>query len=188
MRTSTITRAAILALAVTSWPSIGLAQPGHDFIFTDEEGHLLLRFANAGHDELLSAPLQPREEILSQELSVMVHDRMRADLSFEAEAVDPDWAGLTKFEIESHLHETTAGFSSRNIECRSETCRVILQHRDRFTISEHEKLLEKVQAELQALIDAAPEKYDPVFLITAYEQASTTPHIKAFLRRATATR
>lgn len=178
--------AGVLAFALTAWPLSGLAQQDHDFIFTDEEGHVLLRFANAGLDELQTAALQPREEVLNQELSVMVHDRMRADFRFEAELVDPDWARPTEDEIEAHLLESTAGFSSRVIECRSSSCRLVLQHTTRYSIEEHEKLLEAVQVQLQELIDAAPAKYDPVFLITAYEQASQTPHIKVFLHRAQA--
>jgi hypothetical protein len=47
MRFSALTIAASFGLAVAVWPQLAAAQNERDFVFTDDEGHLVLRFAGA---------------------------------------------------------------------------------------------------------------------------------------------
>jgi hypothetical protein len=42
---------------------------------------------------------------------------------------------------------------------------------------------ETVHVSLEAFIAAHRQDFEPVFLVTAYDQDAETPHIKAFLRR-----
>lgn len=170
-----------LGLALAAWPQSGRSQSDRDFVFTDEQGHLVLRFAGAtGLD-----PVQA-DEILNQEFSRMVHDRLRADLEFAAEPRDPQWAASMEPQIEARVEHAGAEFSGIFVECRAASCRVIMEQPMRWTVPAHQAVLETVQKSLQAFIAARRQHFEPVFLITAYYQETETPHIKAFLRRTAA--
>jgi hypothetical protein len=184
MRFSTFITTASLGLVVAAWPLLAATQGDRDFVFTDEEGHLVLRYAG-------SAPggLEPDQidEIVNAEFSTMVHDRLRADLRFDTEPVDSEWADRMEPLIAVYLGETGPDFGSIfpdiTVECRSASCRLLLQQTRRLQVSEHRLLMESVQRALQAFIEANPASFEPVFLIAAYDQELEVPHIKAFLRR-----
>lgn len=53
----------------------------------------------------------------------MVHDRLHADLSFENEPRDPEWASSMEPEIERHVERTAPAFSDLYVECRAASCR-----------------------------------------------------------------
>jgi hypothetical protein len=129
MRASVLPAVVSVALVLTMWPQGGRAQSDRDFVFTDQEGHLVLRFAGTGATGLNSSQA---EEILNAEFSTMVHDRLQS------------------------------------------------RH---WSLPEHRALLGTVQESLEAFVSAHPQDFEPVFLITAYDQETETPHIKAFLRR-----
>ena len=179
MRLSAVTIAASLGLAVALWPA-SAAQDERDFMFTDEEGHLVLRFAGTGASGLDTDQI---DEIVNAEFSRMVHDRLRADLRFDTEPLDSEWADAMEPRIRTHLRETGSGFAAIHVECRSTSCRLVLEHASRLPISEHRTLMGHVQRALLAFIEAHPASFEPVFLIAAYDQEGATPHIKAFLQR-----
>jgi len=58
-----------------------------------------------------------------------------------------------------------------------------MEQRRRWSVPAHLRVLETVQESLEAFIAEHPDSFEPVFLITAYEQENETSHIKAFLRR-----
>ena len=174
-----LTVAASVGLVLVICSRQAAAQDDRDYVFTDEEGHLVLRFAGAG--SVLDS--DQRDEIFNAEFSSMVHDRLRADLRFDTEPVDSAWAGSMAPRIERHLREAGLDFSTMNVECRSVSCRLVLEHTRRLPISEHRSLRGHVQLVIQALIEADPSSFEPVFLIAAYDQEGETPHIKAFLQR-----
>ena len=169
-----------LALALTIGPQPGLAQSDRDFVFTDEDGHLVLRFAGTGATGL--EPAQA-EEILNQEFSRMVHDHLRADLLFADEPRDIHWAASMEPQIAAHVRHAGAEFSDVFVQCRAATCRIIMEQPLHWDVPAHVAVLETVQASLEAFIDANHGQFERVFLITAYYQQTETPHIKAFLRR-----
>jgi hypothetical protein len=179
MRLSAVTIAASLGLAVALWPA-SAAQDERDFMFTDEEGHLVLRFTGTGASGL---DTDQRDEIVNAEFSRMVHDRLRADLRFDTEPLDSEWADAMEPRIRTHLRETGSGFAAIHVECRSTSCRLVLEHASRLPISEHRTLMGHVQHALLAFVEAHPASFEPVFLIAAYDQEGETPHIKAFLQR-----
>ena len=180
MRTSVSSAVISLGLALAMWPQFGRTQSDRDFVFNDEEGHLVLRFAGTGATGLDSSQA---EEILNQEFSRMVHDRLRADLLFEDEPRDPAWAQSMEPQIEEHVKHAGPEFSDIFVECRAATCRVIMEQPVHWTVPEHQAVLEAVQKSLEAFIAARRQHFEPIFMITAYYQETETSHIKAFLRR-----
>ena len=166
-------------LVAAMGPQPAAAQVDRDFVFNDEDGHLVLRFVGAGR-ELDSSQ---RDEIVNAEFSAMVHDRLRADLRFDVEPIDSEWAAPVENRLETYLSNAAAEFSTVTIECRSATCRIVFEHLSRLGISEHQSLMSSVQGLLQQLIETHPASFEPVILMTAYDQANQTPHIKAFLSR-----
>jgi len=180
MRASISSAVTSLALALTMWPQSGRTQADRDFVFTDLEGHLVVRFAGTGATGLDSSQV---DEILNAEFSTMVHDRLRADLLFEDEPRDPDWAATMEPQIEEHVKHAGPEFSGILIECRAASCRVIMEQRVHWDVPEHQAVLETVQESLETFIATRRQHFEPVFMITAYYQESETSHIKAFLRR-----
>jgi hypothetical protein len=181
MRFSALVIAASFVWAGACGPRLAAAQGERDFVFTDDEGHLVLRFAGAepgGLDE------NQMEEVVNVQLSTMVHDRLRADTVFEAEPVDSKWADSMEARIEGRVSEIGAAFSAMNVECRSVSCRVVLEHSGGRSVSEHQSLMETVQHAFRAFIAANPGSFEPVFLIAGQYQEPENPYIKLFLRRA----
>ncbi len=180
MRARVSSAVAALAWALLVWPIHGPAQSDRNFVFTDEDGHLLIRFAGTGATGL--DPSQA-DEILNAEFSVMVHDRLRADLLFAAEPRDPDWAASMQPQIEAHVKSAGPEFSDLFVECRAASCRVIMEQPGHWSMPAHQAVLETVQEALEAFIAVHRQHFEPVFMITAYYQEFETSHIKAFLRR-----
>jgi hypothetical protein len=180
MRSTIVSIAASVGVAVLVWPLCSSAQDNRDFVFQDEDGHLVLRYAGAPFGGLSDDQI---DEILDAEFSVMVHDRLRADLRFDAEPIDSRWAGVTEPGIGKHVSDMEFGLSAVTVECRSVSCRLVLEH-GRVQISEHQGMLLQVQRALQSFIEAHPSSFEPVFLIAAYDQLAETPSSKAYLRRA----
>jgi hypothetical protein len=169
-----------LATAASAQP---VATPGErDFIFTDDEGHLVLRFVGAGPD---APDRHQRDEIMNQEFSIMIHDDLRADLSFEAERVDSKWAAIMEPRIESQAAEIGHAFSTIEIECRLATCRLMLEQADRRSVVEHQELIGLVQDVLAPLVAGEAAGFESSYLIAAYEQRFEVPLIKVYLRRTT---
>lgn len=180
--------AAGLILGCGLVPASASASRDFDFVFRDEDGHLVLRFVGAPASGLTRAQ---REEVLNQEFSIMVHDRLRADLYFEMEPRDAVWAEAVEPRLEHHLeHAAEAlrdpahGFATPAVECRSTQCRVIIEHGTRWSLAEHEPRMNDVQGVISEFIAANAGEFDSGFVVTAYEQMHYTPHIKVFLRRA----
>lgn len=169
-----------LGLALAMWPQSGRTQSDRDFVFMDEDGHLVIRFAGTGATGLDASQAY---EILNAEFSTMVHDRLHADLIFEDEPRDPDWAAAMAPQIEEHVKHAGPEFSDIFTECRAASCRVIMEQPLHWSVPEHQVVLESVQESLEAFIAAHRQDFEPVFMITAYYQEPATPHIKAFLRR-----
>ncbi len=179
MRSPILTIAGSICLAVA--PGLVAAQDERDFVFTDEDGHLVLRFAGSE-----PGGLEPDQvdEIVNAEFSTMVHDRLRADLRFDTEPVDSEWADPMQARLEEHLNGEGLSFSAVEVECRSASCRLVLEHDVRWRLPEHRSRMGGVQRVIQDFMRADPGSFEPVFLITAYDQELETPHIKAFLERA----
>ena len=179
---------AFLVGAYAGTPTGARAQSGvaesneRDFIFTDEDGHLVLRFAGAG-------PAGPDpvelEEVINAAFSTMVHDRLRADLLFGAERVDPEWAEVMEPELRSQIAPIRHAFGEIEIECRARTCRMLMEHAAHGSVAEHSKLIDTVQQALEPMTQGSQARFEPIFLIGAYEQQFETPLIKVYLRRAT---
>ena len=180
MRFSAFTIVASFGLAVATWPQLATAQNERDFVFTDEEGHLVLRYAGAQAGSLTA---RQKDEIINVSLSTMVHDRLRADIEFEAEPVDEQWTDSMTPRIHSHMRQTATEFSTMDIACRSATCRLVLEHANRLSIAEHQTMMGVVQRVIRTFVDTHPTSFDPVFLIAAYNQSRETPAIKVFLQR-----
>jgi len=181
MRLSGPTALLLLTLTVSGWPVPGSAQSDRDFVFTDEEGHLVIRFTGTGPTGLDSAQ---RYEILNAEFSSMVHDRLHADIQFAAEPHDPEWAAVMEPEIAGHARHAGPEFSSVIVECRAVSCRIILEQPGHWSdVEQHRSVLATVQGSLDTFIRSNPEQFEPGFMITAYYQISESSHIKAFLRR-----
>jgi len=169
-----------LILATAAAPRLAGAEGDRDFVFVDEDGHIVFRFAGSGPGRPTDDQM---EEIIDQEFSVMVHDRLRADLLFEAEPMDSRWADTTEPRLAELVTEMKLDFSMIDIACRSASCRLLLEH-ERLNVSEHTSLMGEVQRAIHAFNEADPAGFEHVFLITAYDQLDQTPHVKAFLRRA----
>lgn len=180
MKVSVASTVILLGLALMIWPQPGRTQSDRDFVFTDEEGHLVVRFPGTGAIGLDSSQA---EEILNAELSSMVHDRLRADLLFEAEPPDADWAHSMVPQIAKHVAHAGPDFSGTFVECRAVSCRIVMEQPGHYTVTEHQAALETVQQSIEAFIAGHRQHFEPVFMITAYDQAPETPHIKVFLLR-----
>jgi hypothetical protein len=170
----------ILGNAVSAQPPAAAGE--RDFVFTDDDGHLLLRFVGAGPE---APDRHQRDEILNQEFSVMIHDDLRADIQFESERMDAEWAAMTEPRIEARAQDVRSAFSAIEIECRSTSCRLMLEHADRRSVREHQQLIGHVQAALAPLVDSESSGFERSYLIAAYEQRSEAPLIKVYLRRTT---
>ncbi len=169
-----------LGLAVAVWPQGGRAQSDRDYVFTDEEGHLVIRFTGIGDTGLDSSRAY---EVLNQEFSRMVHDRLHADLRFQDEPPDPDWAAVMEPRIAEHVQQAGPEFSDIVVACRAASCRLIMEHPRHWTVPEHQALLGIVQESLETFIAAHRQQFEPELMMTAYDQQTETSHIKAFLRR-----
>jgi hypothetical protein len=181
MRASVSSALISLALAALAmWPPPGRTQPDRDFVFTDLVGHLVLRFAGTGRTGLDSSQL---DEVSDSEFSRMVHDRLRADLLFEDEPRDPEWAASMEPQIEEHVKHAGPEFSAVAVECRAASCRLMMKQPGRWSVPEHQAVLDTIQASLDAFIAAHRQDFEPVFLLAAYDKESQTAHIEAFLRR-----
>ena len=180
MRASVSSAVISLGLALAMLPQTGRTQPERDFVFTDLDGHLIVRFAGTGATGLDPAQV---DEISNAEFSSMVHDRLRADLLFEDEPRDPEWALSMEPQIEQTVKHAGPDFSDLFVECRAASCRVIMEQPLYWSVPEHQAVLETVQESLEAFIATRRQHFETVFMITAYYQEFETSHIKAFLRR-----
>lgn len=167
--------------ALTMWSEFGRTQSDREFVFADEDGHLIVRFVGAGVTGLDESQVY---EISNAEFSSMVHDRLHADLRFEDEPRDPDWAASIVPDIEAHVRHAGPEFSAVFIECRAASCRLVLEQPGNWSVPEQHTVLETVQASLEQFIAGRQQHFEPGFMITAYDQQFQIPHIKAFLRRA----
>jgi hypothetical protein len=170
----------LFGFALATWPLSGHTQSDRDYVFTDEDGHLVVRFVGTGAAGLDS---EQAYEILNAEFSSMVHDRLHADLRFEDEPRDPDWASAMEPRIDAHVKHAGPEFSGIFTECRAASCRVILEQSRHWTVPDHQAVLATVQQSVEAFIANQRHQFQPVFMITAYDQHNQTPHIKVFLRR-----
>lgn len=180
MRATVSSAVIALGWVLLMWPQYGQTQSDRNFVFTDEDGHLVIRFAGSGATGLDASQAG---EVLNAELSRMVHDRLRADLLFAEEPRDPDWALSMQAQIEAHVKHAGPEFSDFFVECRAVSCRVIMEQPGHWSVPAHQAVLETVQESLEAFIAVHRQHFEPVFMITAYYQEFETPHIKAFLRR-----
>jgi hypothetical protein len=180
MRASVSSAVISLGLALAIWPPSGRTQAERDFVFTDLQGHLVIRFAGTGATGVDSSQ---SDEVLDQEFSTMVHDRLRADLLFEDEPRDPEWAASMETQIEEHVKHAGPKFSDILVECRVASCRVVMEQPGHWSVPEHQAELETVEESLKAFVAAHRQDFQPVFMITAYDKDAETSHIKAFLRR-----
>lgn len=169
-----------LGLAGAMSPLAGLAQSDRNFVFTDVDGHLIIRFAGSGKTGLSESQAY---EILNQEFSRMIHDRLHADLRFQDEPRDPAWAQSMEPQLERYAGHLEPEFSDIYIECRAASCRIILEQSGHWNVPEHQTVLETVQQSLEDFVGERKEQFEPVFMITAYYKEYQTPHIKAFLPR-----
>lgn len=185
MRTLVLSAVISLGLALAMWPHAGRtqSQSDRDFVFTDEDGHLVIRFAGIAATGLASTQV---DEISNAEFSRMVHDRLRADLQFEVEPRDPEWSRSMTPQIEQHVRHTGAEFSDIYVECRATSCRVIMEQPVHWSsVPAHQAVLGVVQKSLESFLAAQGHNFERGFMITAYYQEYHTSHIKAFLRRTT---
>lgn len=180
MRASVSTAVISLGLALAVWPQSGRTQSDRDFVFTDTDGHLVIRFAGTGATGLDASQAY---EVINAEFSTMVHDRLHADLVFQDEFRDADWARWMEPQIAEHVMRAGPEFSEIFVNCRAASCRVIMEQPGHWSVPDHQAVLETVQASLEAFIADRRQYFEPGFMITAYDQESETPHIKAFLRR-----
>jgi len=180
MRFIALVIAVTIGLGSAACPRPAVAQADRDFLLTDDEGHLLVRFA--GPED--PSPSQ-REGMTNMFLSVMVQDRLWADIDFEYEPVDSGWSARTTPQIETYVRQTWPELPAIDVECRSATCRLVLEHADLRTVSEHRALMAFVEDGISAFVAAEGSGFAPSFLITAYSQVEYPQHIKVFLERRT---
>lgn len=178
MRLLTLIMAA-LGLGAAVLPCAAGAQGERDFVFTDEEGHMVLRFAGSGSGGLDADQMH---EIINVSLSTMVHDKLQADIAFEAEPADPAWADAMVPRIERHVLDGRLELSALEVECRSLSCRLILEHSSTPSVAQHQALMGDVQRLIRAFVDS-DGSFAPVFLIAAYYQEPAPPLLKVYLRR-----
>ena len=171
----------LLLVALAIGPTDGRAQSGRDFVFNDEDGHLLIRFTGIGAEGL--DPTQV-DEISNQEFSRMVHDRLRADLRFDVEPRDADWAAFMAPQIARHIeHSAGHQFSDITTECRAASCRVIMEQPGEWSLAGQLVVLNDVETSLETFVASHRDEFKAGFMITAYYQDFKTPHIKVFLSR-----
>jgi hypothetical protein len=183
MQFSMLLVSVIFSLSAAVSPQLASAQDERDFVFTDDEGHLVLRYAGAEAGNLDDDQI---EEIVNVQLSTMVHYRLRADSVFEAEPVDLDWADSIEHQIEIHVNAIEHEFSEIDIKCRSTSCRLLFGHSDGWSVSEHQSLMGNAQMLIRAFIEANSAGFEPVFLIAAHFQEPEKPYLKLFLQRTAA--
>jgi hypothetical protein len=162
------------------WSPVLVAQNEMEFTFDDEEGHLVLRFVGLGPGGISESQ---RQEVVNAELSSMVHDHLRADIHFETEAVDADWAAATEQHIRANLPGPGSDFAEVVTECRSESCRIRLKQAARWSMTEHQQRLDDIQITIQHLVDADPSRFSATYMIAAYEKLRFAPEIKIYIRR-----
>jgi hypothetical protein len=165
MQVSAFSIVALLSVAAAVWSPPVSADDERDFIFTDDEGHLVLRFAGAG-------PSGPDRHALEEVVN-------------ESEPVDSEWAASMEPRVRAQATALGHRFSSIDAECRSTTCRLVLAHDERWSVAEHQALIEIVQRELEPLVEGDQSGFEPIFLIAAYEQQFEMPRVKVYLRRST---
>lgn len=180
MRLTTLIFAVSVGLAAAAWSPLAAAQEARDFVFTDAEGHLVLRFAGTESGNLDAHQF---DEVANVELSTMVHDRLRADALFEAEPVDSAWAESMETRLGEHVRQTGSDFSGVHVECRSASCRLLLDHSSTWSVEAHRALMNVAQRAVQVFIEANQASFEPVFLIAAHYQEPERPYLKMFLRR-----
>lgn len=181
MQLAVLSIVAAMGLAAVAWSQPAPAPSERDFIFTDDEGHLVLRFAGSGPQ---GPDARELEEVVNQSFSTMIHDHLRADLIFEAERVDSDWAPSMEARIEPHLDDIRPLFYAIDLQCRSASCRLVMDHSERRSVAGHQALIDTVQAAIEPLTRHGADGFAPIFLIAAYEQQFETPQVKVYLRRA----
>ncbi|HEU4616448.1 MAG TPA: hypothetical protein VFV10_00310 [Gammaproteobacteria bacterium] len=182
MRASVSSILVSLGLAVAVWPPASRAQADRDFVFTDLVGHLVLRFVGIGPSGLDPSEI---DEISDSEFSRMVHDRIRADLLFEDEPPDSEWAASMEPRIEAQVKQlgSDSGFSDIVVECRAASCRVTMQEPGHWTVPAHQAVLDTVQKTFEAFTAAHPRDFKPAFMLAAYDKEGERAHVEAFLRR-----
>jgi hypothetical protein len=171
---------AVIGLAFCVGPALGTAQNSRDFTFTEGEAHRIIRFVGTPDGGLTE---EQRYEVTNSEFSTMVHDRIWADIRFEAEPRDAQADRSLAPRLEAYLRENGPEFDDIIGECRATTCRVTLEHDDWLTLGEHEALLDRVQPVIEALVAADAAHFEPAFMITAYAKEPHTPNLKVFLTR-----
>jgi hypothetical protein len=181
MRLLELIVAASLGLALAGWPPRAAAEHERDFVLVDEEGHLILRFSGAQAGTLTESQ---RREMANISLSVMVQDRIWADVEFYSEPVDTAWAGAMQARIQRHVTEAIPAMRVTRAECRSASCRLVLEHAGGHDVAEHQALMGIVEHAVRAFVDAHPETFAPVFLIAGAYQEPENPYIKVFLHGA----
>ena len=171
---------AVIGLALSVGPALGTAQNSRDFTFTEGEAHRIIRFVGTSAGGLTD---EQRYEVTNSEFSTMVHDRIWADIRFEAEPRDPEGNQSLAPRLESYLRENGPAFDAIIAECRPTTCRVVLEHDNWLTLREHEATLDRVQPVIEALVAADAAQLEPDFMMTAYAKEPHTPNLKVFLTR-----
>lgn len=171
-------RVVLLGLAVALSAHAAAAQVGRDFVFTDADGHLVLRFPGTTPDA------NQLEEMSNVHLSTMVHDRLRADFLFEAEHLDAEWAHPMESQLEQLHSSLGREFSKLDAECRSASCRLVLEHSPTFEVAAHQALMGIAQRVFQEFIEANPGSFERVSLMTGHYQEPDPPFMKVFLQRA----
>ena len=167
------------ALAVTF--QTASAVESSDFVFTDDQGHLILRFVGVAPDALSE---RQRDDIVNSEFSTMVHDRLQADLRFESEPVDSLWAASLEPRLEHYVRANGPEFTGVDVECRSASCRLILDHDGGRDLGEHERLVPVVQAVIESFIAGHKDALQPEFTIAAHYQEPDAPFFKVYVQRA----
>ena len=170
-----------LGLALAASPRPAAAQGSRDFVFTYDDDHLVLRVSGLKPGEVDERQV---DEVANVQVSTMVHDRLQADALFDAEPVDSGWADTTRSQLERRLGHGLPGVSAVEVECRSSTCRLVLDHSGGRTVADHEAVMTTVEQSIRALIDADPGNFERIFLIAGQYKEPGDPYIKVFLRRA----
>lgn len=170
-----------LALAVALSARNAGAENERDFVFTDIEGHLVMRFA--GTDSANLSP-QQLQDVANVELSTMVHERLSVDAVFDAEPVDSRWADPMERRVERHMTELAPEFSGVAVECRSASCRVVLEHAGGWNVTAHRTLMGTAQRAIEAFIADEPDSFAREFFVVGRYQEPRAPYITMLLRRA----
>jgi hypothetical protein len=86
--------------------------------------------------------------------------------------------------IERHVSDTGPEIPAVTVECRSASCRLVLEHASTFRVAEHQSLMGIAQRVVQTFIETNPASFEPFVLIAAHYQEPERPYLKLFLRRA----